>query len=368
MPIRIKHLFITLVSGICETFHSQAIFSLQACEHPSKTLLGLGMPTFYRLCYVELEPEDSPGDEITAMVADGTRSDTHQALDRGTHVPRLQLNGSETDLTTIQPQPHKQIVELRYYPMTNVRHGVALIVNNEQFQRHPRREGSDRDEANLVQTWLFLGYRVEVRRNLTSVEMVEIFEDIDSFIEVSDKSAGEENTVSHDSFVSCFLSHGSADDIMGTDSKSVKMADVECMIGRSTKLQSKPKLFFVQACRGPRAGAEVQSDDDSEYRHRITNRSDMHFSYATVPGNKAYRNITKGSWFVTELCKTLCEFAPSHTLHEMQHRVNLAVPGNTEYKVPFSDPGGAEYAQQPANAGTMTKCMHFFDSLSAPES
>ncbi len=296
-------------------------------------------------------------------MADGTRSDTHQARDRGTHTPHLQLKDSETDFTPVQPQARRQIGELRYYPMASMRHGVALIVNNEQFQRHSKRKGSDKDEANLVQTWLYLGYRVEVRRDLTSVEVIKIFEDIDSFLKASDKSAGEENAVSHDSFVSCFMSHGRKDHIIGADSKPIKMEDIESMIGGSVKLRSKPKLFFVQASRGPCAGAEVQSDHDGEYEHRVTNRSDMHFSYATVPGKRSYRHLTRGSWFITELCKILCEFAPCHTLQEMQLQVNSAVPGNTEYKVPK----GAEYTQQPASGGTMTKYVHFFD-LPVPES
>ena len=240
---------------------------------------------------------------------------------------------------------------------------MALIVNNKKFREHSEREGSDRDEANLVQTWLYLGYRVEVRRDLSSVEMTTIFHDIDSFLASSDKRASEDCSVSHDSFVCCFLSHGNKDNIIGADSKSIKMDHIERMIGSSKKLQSKPKLFFVQACRGLHAGAEVriQPDDDQENRHLVTNRSDMYFSYATVPGNKSYRDTCKGSWFVTELCKTLCKFASSCTLDEMQHKVNSAVPGNAEYKVP----AGAEYAQQPAYAGTMTKYVHFFDGASA---
>ena len=306
------------------------------------------------------ESEDSSSDKIVTATADGIRFDTFQARDRGTHVPCLQLDDRETDLTTIQPQPHQQIARLQYYPMTSMKHGVALIVNIKQFQRHRRREGTDRDEANLVQTWLYLGYRVEVRRDLTSVEMTAIFRDIDSFL-TSDERASEDSSVSHDSFVCCFLSHGNKDSIIGADSKSVKMDLIESMIGRSKKLQSKPKLFFVQACRGLHAGAEVQPDDDQEIRHLVTNRSDMHFSYATVPGNQSYRDTCKGSWFVTELCKTLCKFASSCTLNEMQHKVNSAVPGNVEYKVP----AGAEYAQQPASAGTMTKYVHFFDGTSA---
>ena len=233
-------------------------------------------------------------------------------------------------------------------------------MNNKKFRVHSEREGSDRDEANLVQTWLYLGYRVEVRRDLTSVEMTTIFRDIDSFLTSPDERASEDNSVSHDSFVCCVLSHGNKDSIIGADSKSIKMDYIENMIGKSKKLRSKPKLFFVQACRGPHAGAEVQPDDDQENR-LVTNRSDMHFSYATVPGNKSYRDTCKGSWFVTELCKTLCKFASSCTLNEMQHKVNSAVPGNAKYKVP----AGAEYAQQPASAGTMTKYVHFFDEASA---
>lgn len=244
--------------------------------------------------------------------------------------------------------------------MSNMRHGVALIINNKQFRRHSERSGSDRDEANLVQTWLYLGYRVEVRRNCTSAQITGIFQDMDHFLETSDKASGAENAVANDSFVSCILSHGNKDEIIGADSKGVKMVELERMIGRSKKLRSKPKLFFVQACRGSNAGAEIQSDDDKQ--HRVNNRSDMFFSYATVPGDHAYRDPTKGSWFVTEMCKTLCELAPSCTLYEMQQRVNAALPGNPDYQVPSSGAQKAKYAQQPANAGTMTKCVHFFDT------
>lgn len=318
----------------------------------------------YPVPHAELEPEEPSGD-ITPAV-DGTRTETHQAQDRGTHTPHLQLSDDETDLAAMEQRPYNQLARLQYYPMTNMRHGVALIINNKQFQGHSEREGSDRDEANLVQTWRYLGFRVEVRRDYTSRQIVEIFQDIDHFLEASDKAGGEGNSVAHDSFVSCFLSHGNKDDVIGADSKGVKMENLERMIGMSRKLRSKPKLFFVQSCRGSNAGAEIQSDDDN--RHCITtNRSDMSFSYATVSGDKAYRNPTRGSWFVTELCKTLCEFAPSCTLHEMQHRVNYAVPGNPEYKVPPPVLPGAERAQQPAYAGTMTKYIHFFDNIPARE-
>lgn len=287
------------------------------------------------------------------------------ALGRGHHTPQLKFSGGETTITTIQPKDYKQIHELDYYPMTGERHGIALIVNNKKFDGLRERTGTDRDESNLVQAWLYLGYRVEVRRDCTGKEIEGIFQDIDGFLEASDQRADDGETVENDSFVSCILSHGDREEVFGSDSKGIKMEAIERAIGQSKILRGKPKLFFVQTCRGDNPGAEVQADDEAAGKKRVTNRSDMHFSYATTLGDKAWRDPITGSWFVNELCRILCEFAPSCTLHEMQLKLNVAVPANVCYKVPTVRPQKSEdgkHTQQPSNAGTMTRCVHFFDS------
>ena len=305
--------------------------------------------------------EDEPDNEDLAASAssDNMEAWSYGPLDRGHHTPQLKFARGETTITVIQPRDYKQILGLDYYPMRGERHGVALIINNKKFDGHKERAGTDRDESNLVQTWLYLGYHVEVRRNCTGKEIEDIFQDVDGFLEASNEKAVDEEA-ENDSFVSCILSHGGRDGVIGSDSKGIKQEAIERLIGQSKILRGKPKLFFVQTCRGDNPGAELQADEGKE---RVTNRSDMHFSYATTLGDKAWRDPVTGSWFVSELCKILCEFAPCCTLHEMQLKLNATVPANVSYKVPTVQKSEAgKYAQQPSNAGTMTKCVHFFDS------
>ncbi len=319
------------------------------------------------------EEEQGEGKEIeeatTALSIDedGVETASYTVRPRGAHTPQLRLHEDEDKITTIKPQDFKQIPELDYYPMSGNRHGVTFIINNKEFDHLERREGTDRDEANLVETWLYLGYHVEVRRNCKRDQMMEIFKDIDGFLETLNQNARDEERVDNDSFVCCLLTHGKRDGIFASDDKSITTEEIEREIGKSKTLQSIPKLFFVQACRGTSPGAEIQSDN--EY-HPATNRSDFCYTFSTSPGDLSYRNTVKGTWFVTALCKALCEFALCRTLQQLQHTINLAVPANPEYKVTKvkclspTHTEVKEYTQQPSYAGSMRRCVHFFHSAS----
>ena len=82
------------------------------------------------------------------------------------------------------------------------KHGVALIINNKTFlaKEHKVRMETDRDEQNLIETWLFLGYYIVVVRNITRDEMARTFEKIDTLLNIAEG-------VANDSFVCCILSH-----------------------------------------------------------------------------------------------------------------------------------------------------------------
>lgn len=301
---------------------------------------------------------------------DGMETTCHGACDRGTHTPKLKLHENDSKVTEIEPRETKQML-MDYYPMANPRHGVALIINNKRFSGHSKeREGTDRDESNLVETLLYLGYRVEVRQNCTSHKMTQIFENIDEFLKTSNDAAVDK--VSNDSFVCCILSHGGRDSVLGSDNHPVRTENIERIIGRSEVLKRKPKLFFIQACRGPNPGAEIHSDDAEIQSDdgRSSKRSDINFCYATAPGDRTYRNTRTGSWFVTELCKILCEFAPCCTLHQMENKLNAALPADAQYTYRLAVPLDVglksglvqEVTQQPSSAGSMTRDVHFFDS------
>ena len=123
--------------------------------------------------------------------------------------------------------------------MKSQEHGVALIINNKKFKKHPTRNGTERDEINLIETFRFLGYRVEVRRGCTQNGIEEIFDSINTLIKQED-----------DSFICCILSHGADNVIYGADSEPVMLRKdhkyncLEIKIINCQKLTGKPKLFF----------------------------------------------------------------------------------------------------------------------------
>ena len=123
------------------------------------------------------------------------------------------------------------------------KHGVALIINNKTFlaKEHKVRMETDRDEQNLIETWLFLGYYIVVVRNITRDEMARTFEKIDTLLNIAEG-------VANDSFVCCILSHGRMGEVYGTDSQPLKHTWIQKYLAKSEILHSRPKLLFIQVC------------------------------------------------------------------------------------------------------------------------
>jgi len=94
-----------------------------------------------------------------------------------------------------------------FYEMSSFPHGIALIINNEEFSRQEHREGTGIDEKNLIQTFRYLGYIVEVHRDCSASQMKDIFDEVSTRRDHS----------KYDSFVCCILSHGEEGKIYGSD-------------------------------------------------------------------------------------------------------------------------------------------------------
>ena len=287
----------------------------------------------------------------------GSKVTQFEAMDRGALVPQLKLDDDDR-LTTIQPQPLR--VEQResgYYPMASSMHGIALIINNEVFTdlNHRERVGTQRDVYNLKQTFLFLGYRPVICNNLTKAEIEYIFKNLDQFLKDSNNKA--KNKVMNDSFVCCILSHGNKSGIISSDSQEIPRENIETMVGGSEILKSKPKIFFIQACRGDNYGSapveRVAADDTTSLR------ADFYLCFATVHGDKSYRDRFTGSWFITEVCKLLCERATHNELGEFQMKLNESVANNEMYRYQKSS---KTYTQQPSCTHQLQKNIHFFQS------
>ena len=283
----------------------------------------------------------------------------YPVFDRSTRPAKLKLHDADDRTTNIVPQRfYKTPSQRKYYSMKALKHGIALIINNRNFKNskaHPVREGTERDEYNLIQTFYYLGYRPVVCNDLNSAKVCYIFENLDSFL----ADSGASTKTANDSFVCCILSHGTKDSIIGSDSQPIPRDYIEQQTGRSLILNGKPKIFFMQACRGRDYGSEpvptyrVQADGGD------SDRADLYVCCAAVSGDKSFRDTLLGSWFITELCKILCEFGTCHNLNEIQTKLNAEVPQNPAYMIEAKD--GKWHVQQPTcSNNTLKHDVHFF--------
>lgn len=121
------------------------------------------------------------------------------------------------------------------------------------------------------------------------------------------------------------LSHGEKGCVYGTDEQQVSLQDLTQPFtsGLAPTLAGKPKLFFIQACQGsgyqegavpcpPRPSQEegnresrLEEDAGCVYGETIPSQADFLLGMATVQECKSFRNTTKGSIYIQELCKQL---------------------------------------------------------------
>ena len=214
------------------------------------------------------------------------------------------------------------------YSMKKTPHGIAVIVNNiEYFTNNsaykalPSRLGSQIDEENLCVTWKWLQYEVLILRNLTASELIR------HLMMISLRS--HEN---YDSFVCCILSHGHLDGIYGTDGESVCINEIVTLFKGThcPTLTDKPKLFFIQSCRGDRVdeGVPVEKDGMDKHNalhHSLPSEADFLFGYATPPGTVSWRSPQNGSWYISKLCEVLKDNALQQDLLTMLTMVNRKV-------------------------------------------
>ncbi|XP_062373971.1 caspase 20, apoptosis-related cysteine peptidase [Sardina pilchardus] len=196
------------------------------------------------------------------------------------------------------------------YTMINNPRGLCIIINNENFQTLSTRRGSSEDADALRKVFTWLSFEVEYHQDLTKDKM---------------KSAVQEGSqrADGDCFVCCVMSHGETNGVFGCDSG---VMTVEEMItpfkgNNCPRLAGKPKLFFIQACRGRlfqneamiRADSSREDNQDLEMDAypgemiSIPAEADFLVSMATVNEYFSFRNNITGSWFIQSLCKQLKE-------------------------------------------------------------
>lgn len=237
------------------------------------------------------------------------------------------------------------------YSLDYPKMGKCVIINNKNFDPDTgmaSRAGTDVDAQNVFKVFKNLGFKPDIRNDLSSSQMEQLL-----------KSASDEDHSKSAMFVCVILSHGDEGVIYGTDGP----IDVKKLTGlfrgdRCPSLAGKPKLFFIQACRGSTldSGIETDSSTDSECMQKIPVEADFLYMFATAPGYYAWRNTTNGSWFISSLCEILTKYGKELEILQLMTRVNRKVA--MEFQSSNSDPTFDEKKQIPSIVSMLTKELY----------
>ena len=201
------------------------------------------------------------------------------------------------------------------YPMNFHPHGIAIIVVN----------NVNVNKMNLLETFCYLGYDVELYQNFTAVEIQNAFEQF----------ATEHNVDLHDSLICCIFSCGSVGQILCSDGKLVQLQDI--IIKLNTCLAGKPKMFFVQSCQGVDEGL-------------VLNERDLFLTFSTTPCQNHSRGRQR-SPYISELCRIFRTYASCSSLLQMHVLAASRLGPCTELK------------QFPEMRSQLCKDVYFFQPL-----
>lgn len=210
------------------------------------------------------------------------------------------------------PQMENPMVE--QYEMKGESRGVCLIINNYDFSACglPNRDGTDIDYESLREVFEWLGFEILTRRDCTGQQILQALMDLSAL-----------DHTQADCVVCCILSHGSLNAIIGVDGKTVIFKNLIETLSpfQCSSLYQKPKLFFIQACRGTKSqravfpqtfteDEDMLTSDAGVPRDSIPEMADYLMAMSTVPHCASYREKNKGTWFIQSLCNSLRLLVP----------------------------------------------------------
>ncbi|KAM4562986.1 caspase-9 isoform 1-T2 [Odontesthes bonariensis] len=354
----------------------------ETAQHGLAEILQSGAPTvqFQLATPTKRPPVIKPLPVISPMDVDKQNKDTVPIypLQRPTTTPSP---SPETEIFRPRPQGRTRRDSIKSYKMDASPCGHCLIINNVEFERESKlnnRKGSNVDCDKLEGRFKALNFIVEVKTNLKQRQIKH---------ELSALSKKDHSQ--YDCCVVIMLSHGTEVShsrfpgaVYGVDGQHVPVQLITNYLNgqHCPSLQSKPKLFFIQACGGgdKDTGFEVSPDeaqpsigrtddqtdaipmssssdslstsDETDARATLPTPSDILVSYSTFPGYVSWRDTSSGSWYVEMLDRILEENAATDDLVTMLMMVNDEVSQNSAKGL---------YKQMPGSFNFLRKLLYF---------
>jgi len=235
-------------------------------------------------------------------------------------------------MADVRPGNHPETDDV--YKMTAIPRGVALIINNESFGTEVELEtrfGSEQDVVKLHKLFQELHFDVQTKRNLTRKQLLNELD----WVACEDHSE-------YDCFVLWIMSHGTTGRVYCTDGNTLPVETVTDMLNNAAckTLRGKPKVCFIQACRGQMEDEVVVSQSQAPAHQRsdspldpnvpsssslppsIAAHTDFLMAYSTVDGYVSYRNENEGSQYVRILVDVFRERVEHDHLVSILTKVN----------------------------------------------
>lgn len=259
--------------------------------------------------------------------------------------PAITCPGSGSSEVDAKAESHSFRYSLNYPSI-----GQCIIINNKNFDRRTgmnQRNGTDVDAANAMKVFAKLGYKVKVYNDQSVEQMKQVL-----------TAVSKEDHSSAASFICVLLSHGDEGVFFGTDG-SIELKYLTSLFrgDRCKSLVGKPKLFFIQACRGTDLDAGIETDSADDEGTRIPVEADFLYAYSTAPGYYSWRNTMTGSWFMQSLCEMVNKYGRELELLHIMTRVNHKVA--VEFESISNSPGFNAKKQIPCIVSMLTKEMYF---------
>ncbi|XP_017494575.1 PREDICTED: caspase-1-like [Rhagoletis zephyria] len=237
--------------------------------------------------------------------------------------------------------------------MNHLKRGRCIVLNYKHFssQELRAREGTEKDGFSLKKTFENLNFDIETHENLTLNETFDVLQ-----------KESNRNHESYDCFVLCILTHGS-NGILHCKDRQLKTEQIFNLFtaNRCRSLVGKPKLFFIQACQGEMFDSGTLVHDSpvaSPGYFLIPNYADFLIFYSTYPGHFSWRNSSKGSWFIQELCEVLEQYNEKYDLMTMLTIVCRKVAFEYQSNVPNNLEMDRK-KQIPCILSTLTRLVQF---------
>ncbi|KXJ69202.1 caspase-1-like [Aedes albopictus] len=252
------------------------------------------------------------------------------------------------------------------YSMNGTKRGKVLIFNQVSFEdpSYEERDGTHQDVKRLFNVLPRLGF---------SKEDITVYEDY-SYSEINRiavKLEYDEDLKQADCLMVFILTHGEEGDrLMAQDDSYNLHKFLENFTPTSlNSMAGKPKLFFIQACRGRKldrgvllrttliqadCGRDMVDSHSEVYIH--PEFADLLVVMSSHHGHQSFRNES-GSWFIQEFCNVIesCESLKTTSIYDILTETNNGV----SQRISNSDGDRNKKKQIPSFYSTLTKKLCF---------